>query len=303
MMTFTESQSSRCRILGGVAAAYLVLAGAVLWLWLDRSGVHASWFEIAICFAPALLGVVLASTSTMDQKQYIARVLACVGFLPILLLFWGTSLEPAIDMPDRLIWPFAVGAGLVHAAAFVGLIFWVGSYVTAVPGAAGVTPTSANDLAARLLSINQLGAPLDVAGQTMGEILVSLRFSSGGQRGHQVRLKFNPQRRLVQVRERLTASMAQPGSAEEASMRGPADSYFDPTRPSASHVSGTTLQTSMIDPQRLAELPLRMYGQAVELPDGYAASLDADGMVTLLCAVVTKSGWRWQPVFFGKRDS
>jgi hypothetical protein len=302
MMNFTESLASRCRFLGVLAVAYLVLFGAMLWLWLDRSGVDPSWIETTICLAPAILGIFLARTSTEDQKQYIARILACVGFLPILLLFWGTSLDPASDMPSRLAWPFAVGAALVHAAAFVGLIFWGGSYITAVPAAAGVAPASAGDLSARLVSLDRVGAPWDVASELNGTVLVSLRFASGGQRGHQVRLKLNPQRHAVQVREKLTASMARPANEQEASMRGPADSYFDPTRPSASHVSGTTLQTSMIDPQRLATLPLRLFGQGVELPDGYAAALDTDGMVTLLCAVVTRSGWRWQPVFFASSD-
>lgn len=82
-------------------------------------------------------------------------------------------------------------------------------------------------------------------------------------------------------------------------MRGPADPLFDPARPQASRVSGVTLQASMIDPRQLASVPLRMFGHQVELPDGHGTGLDADAIVTLLCAVVTRSGWRWQPVFFG----
>ena len=302
-MSVTDLQGRRSRTVAWLAVAYLMLFGALLWLWLDRSGVQASWLDTTICFAPAVVGVVLGRTSTADQKQYIARILACVSFLPILLLFWGTSLDPALPMPERLVWPFAVGAALGHAVAFVGLIFWGGSYVTAVPAAVGVTPASADDLRARLLSLNQAGAPFDVASQAVGEVLVSLRFARGGSRGHQLMLKFDSKRHLVKVREKLTASMARPGSEDEASMQGPAETYFDPTRPNASHVSGTTLQTSTIDPQRLAALPLRLFGQTVELPDDFAASLDANGMVTLLCAVVTRSGWGWQPVFFGPGDS
>lgn len=302
MMSVADLQGRRSRTLAWLTVAYLMLFGAVLWLWLGRSGVQTSWFDTLLCFAPVLLGVVLARTSTTDQKQYIARVLACAAFMPVLLLFWGTSQDPATPMPDRLVWPFAVGAAIGHAAAFVGLIFWGGSYVTLVPATPGVSAVAADELLARLLSLNQVGAPLDVASQASGMVAVSLRFASGGSRGHQVMLKFNSERRLVTVREKLTASMARPATEDEASMRGPVDTYFDPTRPSASHVSGTTLQTSTIDPQRLDALALRMFGQTVELPDGFAASLDADGMVTLLCAVVTRSGWGWQPVFFGSAD-
>jgi hypothetical protein len=31
----------------------------------------------------------------------------------------------------------------------------------------------------------------------------------------------------------------------------------------------------------------------------FVASLDERGVATLLCAVVTRSGWHWQPAFFG----
>ena len=303
MSSVADLQSSRSRTLAWLAVAYLMLCGAALWFWLDRSGVQTSWFDALICFAPVLLGAVLARTSTADQNQYILRVLACVSFLPILLLFWGTSLDPATPMPERLVWPFAVGAAVGHAAALVGLIFWGGSYVTLVPATPGVSAVAADELLARLLALNHVGVPFDVASPAAGEVAVSLRFASGGSRGHQLMLKFNSERHLVKVREKLTASMARPGSEDEASMQGPAETYFDPTRPNASHVSGTTLQTSTIDPQCLAALPLRLFGQTAELPDGFAASLDADGMVTLLCAVVTRSGWGWQPVFFGPGDS
>jgi hypothetical protein len=302
-MDLSESAVGRLRLLGGIAVAYLTLFGALLLFWLRVTGVDGSWMEALVCFAPAALGLWLARTSTEDRNQYIARVLACMSFLPILLLFWATSLEPETDMPARLVWPFAVGAGMVHAAAFVGMIFWGGSYATMVPAAPGASMASADDLLARLMSLNALGAPFGVTNLAEGEVLVSLRLASGGARGHQVKLRLRPRQRLVQVREKLSANMARPSSAEEASMRGAADSYFDPTRPSASRVSGTTLQTSMIDPQKLAAMPLRMFGQKVELPDGYGEALGPDAIVTLLCAVVTGSGWRWQPVFFGSAEA
>jgi hypothetical protein len=73
----------------------------------------------------------------------------------------------------------------------------------------------------------------------------------------------------------------------------------DKAAAAASSISGRSVQTTMINPQRLAATPLRLFQQTVELPADFAATLDAASVVTLLCAVVMQSGWRWQPVFFG----
>lgn len=299
MTSLTDSQSGRSRILAGVAVAYLALAGGVLWLWLGRTGVDTTPLIVAVCFAPAALGAALAFTSTADQTQYIARVLACASFTPMLLLFWGTSLDPDVVMPERVVWPFAVAAAIGHAAAFVGLIFWGGSFATLVPAAPNISPSQPAQLRARLLSLGQTGVPLDVSGDVADVVVAALRLATGEERGHRVILNFNPARRVVRVQEKLTASGARPQDANEASMRGPGDDSFDPTRPTASHISGKTVQTRMIDPQRLAAVPLRMVGETVELPGEFTSSLAADDTVTLLCAVVTRSGWHWQPVFFG----
>jgi hypothetical protein len=302
-MNLNESQSRRCHVLGGVAVAYLVLAGALLWLWLGTSGVARTLPVTLVCFAPALLGVVLARTSTDDQNQYIARVLACAAFMPVLLLFWGTSLDPDSEMPGRSVWPFAVAAAVGHALAFVGLIFWGGSFATRVAAQPGASTSSADDLRARLLGLAQTAVPFDISSDADGALSASFRFPKGEHRSHQLLLKFDAARHRVHVREKLGASAARPQTADEASMRGAGDAYFDPARPNASHVSGITLQTSMIDPKLLAALPLRLFGPTVELPEQTAAALDADGMVRLLCAVVTRSGWHWQPVFFGSGAS
>lgn len=299
MTSLTDSQSGRSHVIAGVAVAYLVLAGAVMWLWLNRTGVDTSPLIVIVCFAPAALGVALAFTSTEDQTQYIARVLACVSFTPILLLFWGTSVDPDVAMPERVVWPFAVIAAIVHAAAFVGLIFWGGSFATVVPAAPNISPSQPQELRARLISLGQTGVPLDVSGEVANVVVAAVRLATGEERGHRVILNFNPARRVVRVQEKLTASGASPQDANEANMRGPGDDHFDPTRPTATRISGKTVQTRMIDPQRLAAIPLRMFGESVELPDDFTSSLAPDDTVTLLCAVVTRSGWHWQPVFFG----
>lgn len=82
-------------------------------------------------------------------------------------------------------------------------------------------------------------------------------------------------------------------------MRGPGESSYDPTRPTTKSVSGTAIQTTLIVPSQLAQVPLRLEGNRVAVPEDFVRALDGDGMVTLLCAVVTQSGWRWQPVFMG----
>ena len=58
MSSVADLQSSRSRTLAWLAVAYLMLCGAALWFWLDRSGVQTSWFDALICFAPVLLGAV-----------------------------------------------------------------------------------------------------------------------------------------------------------------------------------------------------------------------------------------------------
>src|SRR6185295_5004480 len=105
----------------------------------------------------------------------------------------------------------------------------------------------------------------------------------------------------VRVRERVGASGAKPRSAEEASMRSAGDSAVDPTRPEAQRISSRSAQAQMIDPARLQATRLVLSeGRADPAPDTLAASVrDPDALVVLLCAVVTRSGWAWQPLLFG----
>ncbi len=298
-----ESPAGRYRMLAAVAVAYLAAAGGVLWFWLGHSGVATPPVVVAVCLAPAVLGAVLAWTSLEDPTQYIARIVACAAFTPILLLFWGTSLDPAVAMPERRVWPFAVAAAIGHAAAFVGLIFWGGQFATQVSAAAGTAPCSPDDLRARLLSLGQGVPALEFSRQTEGGLVVALGHDRDPARSHQVLLDFNAARHAVRVREKLSASAARPRTGEEGSMRGPGDDWFDPTRPSATRISGKTVQTRMIKPQQLAAVPLRFAGPIVECAAGHGDGLDNEGLVTLLCAVVTRSGWHWQPAFFGSGDS
>jgi hypothetical protein len=160
--------------------------------------------------------------------------------------------------------------------------------------------TTATELRARLLSLNAASVPFEVANDSDDvDVVVSFRYAEDARRSHHVLLKLDTVRREVRVRERTGAAGARPITAEEASMRSPGDPFYDPLRPKAKRIWGKTAQTTQIDKQRLAGVQLQFRGQRAELAADYAASLDGEGMVTVLCALVTRSGWRWQPVFFG----
>ena len=54
------------------------------------------------------------------------------------------------------------------------------------------------------------------------------------------------------------------------------------------------LQATLIEPKRLQAIPVQILGEKAEI----GGKLDGEGMVTALCALITKSGWRWAPVLF-----
>src|SRR5262245_17690176 len=188
-MDVVDQQRRRLRWMGVLATLYLCAVGAVTWIWLGWFGVAPSPMVAVVCGLPAILGAVLACTSTSDERQYIARVLACMMFTPALLLFWATSLDPDPGAAARPIWPFAVGLIAVHVLCFVGAIFWGGSALTAVPAATGVPPVGAPELRSRLLSLNASPVPFEVAnGSGAVDVVVAYRFTAEARRSHHVLL-------------------------------------------------------------------------------------------------------------------
>jgi hypothetical protein len=103
----------------------------------------------------------------------------------------------------------------------------------------------------------------------------------------------------VRIVEVVSAQAATPRSADEADMRTPGEAAYEPSRPPAQKVWSKKRQTTFIEPERLAGLPLSFAGATPELPPGFAATLDADGIIHLLCALVTSAGYDYQPVLFG----
>jgi hypothetical protein len=105
----------------------------------------------------------------------------------------------------------------------------------------------------------------------------------------------------VLVHEKLSIDDDAPQDADEASLRDPGDDLVDAARPDADRLWSATLQATMVQPALLAAVPLRLRARQAELPPAYAAALDGEGVLTALCAVVTRSGWHWQPRLLGRR--
>ena len=160
-------------------------------------------------------------------------------------------------------------------------------------------PVAAALLVQRLRSLSTAGVPFVLAqGEPAGEWIAALRQPESQQRSHWVILRIDEAAHTVRVRERLGARGATPRDADEASLPGIGEPDFDPTRPDAQRLRSWQAQTTMIDPARLASTRLSLDGdRAVPAPDAVsAAAADTDAIVTLLCALVTRSGYAWQPL-------
>jgi hypothetical protein len=280
--------------------------GGLAWAWLGIAGAERGPFEALVCAAPAALALGLAFTSQADREQYVLRLVACAAMLPILLMMWAGSQDaaeaaPATSLLARRPWIFFVAFALLHAAVFVAAVVWLAGTVTRVEAATGSTAVPATWLVERLRSLAAAGVPFEMTnGAGPGEWVLALR-QAEAERSHRVLLQIDERARTVRVKERLGASGARPRDAEEASMRGIGESAVDPTRPQAQRMSSRTAQAAMIDPARLQAVRLFLSeGRAEPGADTLAASAaDPDFLVVLLCAVVTRSGWAWQPLLFG----
>jgi hypothetical protein len=148
--------------------------------------------------------------------------------------------------------------------------------------------------------LQELGVPFAVGGsERADELLVEYRFDPKSGRRHHVFLLIDAQNAEVRVRERTNARGATPIDEDERNMRSIGEPRFDPTRPDAQKVWGRVAQTSILEPEQLAAVPLTLHPDRVELPSDYVQRIDTDRMVYVLCAVVTRSGFTWQPLFFG----
>jgi len=286
-----------------LAVAQLVLMGGLAWTWLAIAGAEHGLLEALICAAPAVLALRLGFTSQADRQQYVARLLACAAMLPILLMMWAGAQDAPAAAPDAALWVrhpwvFFTAFALLHATLFVAAVVWLAATVTRVEAARHAAPVPAAVLVHRLHSLVAAGVPFTVtAGTNAGEWTVALRLAEA-ERSHRVLLKIDEPKRTVRVRERLGASGAKPCDCEEASMRTLGEPICDPTRPEAQRISSRVAQATMIDPARLQATRLVLRdGHAEPAPQAASATAtDPDAVVTLLCALVTRSGYAWQPL-------
>jgi hypothetical protein len=202
------------------------------------------------------------------------------------------------------VWPFALGYVLAQVAAFVLFIVWAakaGTRIDRIPGAARVSSAT---LRARLLSLNDASLPFRVSETDDGtnELWVDYTFAAGQARAHRVFLALDGGRGEVHVRERLGVSGDAPRDAAEADMRPLGSVGIAPTRPKAQKLYSRTVQATVITSEELAAVQLKLQGECVTLPGDYVAAQNqarnADGMVHVLCTVVIRSGFAWQPMFF-----
>lgn len=293
-MTLAELQNDKALQIAALHTAYLAIFGAVVWFWLRSSNVAVTPWITIVNFLPALLGLALAFTSRDDLEQYRMRIFACSMFTPLLLLFWSGSLSPDDPSTIRTVWPFATGASVVHALAFVAGVYWVGTETTRIPADPAATAVTLEILRERLLSLSNTGGPLAVSTSPTGELIFETL-----NRRRSVVLRIDEPNRHVLVKERSSASAARPATPEESNMRAPLSPSYDPKRPQATAIWQSVAQTSTITPEKLNAVRLVLRDHTVELPRDSAAQLNGDSLVVLLCAITTRSGWNWQPRFFG----
>lgn len=286
-----DLQRGQTRRLARTVLAYTAGFGALVLGWLALVGRHEAAGGWLVCALPALAAAWAMLSGLAPPRNAIARLLAVGLFAPLLLLFWAGEQTPD-TVPG---WPFFVPVALLHAAAFVGAIVWMGRTMTRVEPLAGVTPVSAAALRRRLTSFAG-GEPSRCGLHTLpsGTLVVELLRSSAGERHHRVLLDLQPAACEVRVREQLGAWGDAPADGDEASMRGPGDDAVAPGRPQAERVWAAVRQTTMLEPEQLAAVPLVFEGDEVRYD---AMPRRGEGVLLALCAVVIRSGWAWQPAW------
>jgi hypothetical protein len=273
--------------------AYLVVVALAFAAWHLAIGTAPSALVLAVCFAPAALCIVFALRAQHDRRQYIARPMVTVLMAPILLLFWSLDgpTQPGLGMA------LAIGFALLHAAVFVLAVMWMGAFTTRIDPATGTPVASTATLVQRLAALPALGLPLDLHADPAHHRL-QFAWSPNGvdAQRHHVTLSLQPQMTQVEVLEQLRADGTAPADAEQASMRSPGDPFFDPARPEAQKVWLRTVQSTMLDSERLAAAPVALVGDQLAWRGPALRTLpDTDTLMACLAQIVVQSGWSWAP--------
>jgi hypothetical protein len=272
------------RLLAGAAGASGVLTWVALWVLAGRPNVT----HTLGCALPCIAVLLLAHTSPADRKQYLLRLLAAVLMLPPLMqvaLLSGTTAGHAVVLAGLL---------LLHLAGFAGLAWRLAPLTTRIDPAEDVRPVSAPWLGERLRALHAAGLPWTLRRERSSDTWVLTRSDpADAGRAWALRLFIDEAAGEVRVRERVGGVGARPQDAAEASLRGPGDATFDPCRPAARRGWSLSLQATLIEPEALAAVRLHLHGPVAEAAPGAGQTLDE--LVHLLAALVTRSGWAWQP--------
>ena len=201
-------------------------------------------------------------------------------------------------------WPFFTLTALSHALVFLGLLAWGSAHTTRVPAQRGAPVATPEQLQARLLSLGRPGGPFEISEVAVADGVPALRVdaSPDPHRTHQITLRLDASSGCVHVHEKLRVNGDAPRDDDEARMAplgNESSDWYSAAGPDAQYVWTSTWQATMIEPKRLSAVPLMVHAQHAELPRRHAATLDSEGVLTVLCALVTRSGWHWQPKLWG----
>jgi hypothetical protein len=287
------------RPLGRLAALHMAFTGAMAWGGLQLAGAEPGLLDAAKCALPAVLALLLASTSTDDRRQHAARLAAAILFGPILLAFW--TMEQPTTIPTAPGWAMFGAAALLQLGSWAAQLLQMARLSTRVEALPGTRTLDAVVFESRLCTLPAAGWPLRVQrGAEAGTW--DLQLDVGGERSHRVRLDVDRERREVLVLEEVSAAGAAPQTRDEADMRNLGDPAYDATRPDAQSVFTYKRQATMLLPAALAEVSLHLRGAQVRasataplLPPCAEAEARGEAMVTMLAALATRSGLAWQP--------
>lgn len=274
---------------GVVTTAAAAASGGMLaaWWWMLMGG--AGWVEALVCSAPALATGALALTSQTDREQYVLRLLASAMMLPLLAGFVATGAEGpwnAWSIAALVLWFFA------HLGSVVALIAWLASATTRLNSGVA-SPAAAARFEERLHELSRRGSVLVL--RELPDRRWIIDCPGPEDRTHRIEMRLDGARREVRVREVVGADRAAPANADEASMRGPGDHWFDPARPDAGRIWNRKWQATVIKPQGLNALQLEPGATLPAAAELSRIAADPGAVVHLLAALALRAGLAWQP--------
>jgi len=266
------SSFGRC---AAFVVGYLALAGVAVWAGLAEFGTRPGLGAALVCAAPAVAGLALACSPGGERRRSVVRLALAGLLLPLLLLAAVGLLGPEAPQPAS-VGVFVAVFALVHLMASVTGVVLLAAAATRVAAVAGVMPVGAGRLGRRLASLADAGLALSVHEAAAGW---QVEIDSEAGRSRRLHLQVDELTSQVIVHERLGAAApaAQPGTTVIWSHEW-----------QATPIGGAPLDATVL-----------AFDGDRSLPPRAARGFDGDALVRLLCALVTRSGYDWQPVLLG----